>query len=223
MRDVIKCIEQIGEQHVPRSVQDLRKLNSKAAFHAAKELSEIDSSCGSELPQSIGSLQQTSSLIERCKRLAAVCDEAKESPKGLGWESPAWQECKIFSHLCASSSLLVLLIVEFYASRCLCSAISSITTFCCRYAAYFMLLGPADEDSSGAGPDIMAGKAVVQVDLALMSGCPYNLAEPLLAHAVKHLGPVDRHAAGTMNRHEQFTATSRDCELYSSPKASTGV
>lgn len=77
---------------------------------------------------------------------------------------------------------------------------------CRRYAAYTMLAG----DTSANSPEIhcsntLGRQAMMQVDLALMSGCPYPLAEPVLEYSCALL---QRSVSG-MNTHKSRTLTSQ--------------
>lgn len=59
---------------------------------------------------------------------------------------------------------------------------------CRRYAAYTMLAGDTGMDfPEFHSSNKLAPQAMMQVDLALLSGCPYTLAEPVLAYACKQL------------------------------------
>lgn len=71
---------------------------------------------------------------------------------------------------------------------------------CRRYAAFTVL---SDEVAS-ASADITcvnhsARKAVEQADLALMSGCPYEMAEPLLTYASQHLSQNQEPCIGALS------------------------
>lgn len=104
------AVDIITQEHVPRTVDDLFNLPTATAASAATELSELAgimqelTSKTSQPTLSIRVQHDARVLTNRCTQLASVCQDEKARAPGSGWESPAWQECKIFSHLCAPTS-----------------------------------------------------------------------------------------------------------------------
>eukprot|EP00892_Ulva_mutabilis_P005356 jgi/Ulvmu1/3192/UM015_0233.1 len=161
MGAITATVELIASQHVPVAVKDLRDLSNTAAITAAAELEDIARQMqgldlGKSVPEDgIADRQEEGGLVERCAQLASVCQEAKAHAPGSGWESPSWQECKIFAHLFSAAAVLL---------RC-----------------------SGGNNQERLGNRSLAHQAVHEVDLALMTGCPYQLAEPLLTHASKQM------------------------------------
>lgn len=109
MDKISASVKLIALQHVPVAADDLYTLRTQASACAAAELADIAKhvqhlNFGEPAPrQGSGDVQRADveRLVARCEQLAYTCQEAKAHASGSGWDSPAWQECKIFAHLCA--------------------------------------------------------------------------------------------------------------------------
>ena len=109
MDAVSSTVKLIASQHVPLAVEDLGKLTCDAAVCAATELAELARRSQAmvderlSLGHALDDQHESEALVEHCAQLASACQKAKA--RGAGWQSPAWQECKIFAHLYAPVQL----------------------------------------------------------------------------------------------------------------------
>lgn len=216
LRQVQECIDRVTAEHVPRTAEDLADLATGTAASAAAQLSELARSSqqlansAAQADEPTEATPDAQSLIQRCTQLVSACQNGKLHASGSGWESPAWQECKIFAHLCAPNRRHKPCQVRLRLPNTRHNRFQDpVLPLFCRYAAFTMLAGDVStETAHSQGANEWAGKAVKQVDLALMSGCPYQLAEPFLAHAL-HRQSQHRQA----KRGELMSTTSVHCRF----------
>jgi hypothetical protein len=189
MDAVLDTLVSLSTDNLPQTVDDLRGVEqSDLAERIYTCVSAAVAALRQEATETACHGEDLADQICSCEKIVAEVDCRAKQPGG--WNTPAWQESKIYAHMCG-------LCRDFSSTQCHVSERSySILVLWCRCAASLNARWGQDVDMCEAGVQGIAEpldntsercpqedklqRAWYHVDHALMSGCPFSLVSPVV-------------------------------------------